>query len=1187
MADLTKIVVKGCTLFALFFVWTFVVPTQTSAKDSVEKPAKKIVLQLRWRHQFQFAGYYAAKEKGLYQKAGLDVEIREGGFKVNTIDEVVEGRAQFGVTNSEILISRLKENKKVVAVASIFQHSPLVFLARKDTLIHTPQDLIGKRVKMTRQIRDLELHATLFKEGVRFEQFELLDGPMTKDMMFDPSIHAIAVYITNEPYHYIKRKIPYNVIRPSAYGVDFYGDLIFAQEKWAHKNAETVEAFRSASIRGWQYAMAHKPEIIELIHTRYNPKKELDHLVYEADTMDKLILQDIIEIGHTNPGRWESIAKIFAENGVIDPDYTLKGLIFTTEKERDIYFWVSIGVLLAIIVLILSVAIVLFNFNSRLNREIKAKEKSQSDLVESESRLKAMFENIHSGVAIYEAVDNGRNFVIKSFNRAAQKIEKVKLQDVIGKPVTEVFPGVRDFGLFDAFQRVYRSGHPEHMPVSLYKDNRIVGWRENYIYKLPSGELAAVYNDETVRKKAEIHRKHLDTINHIIINTRHSDQMLQLILNAMLDIFDSDRVFLLYPCDPASDYYIVKVESAKPDWPGLGASDTRHPCDEFMAQTMAALLKTNGPVNTDIAKMADRPPGNTAHKYHIKHDMRMAIYPKIDKPWMLGMHRCSNDTAWSSEERLLFNTIGRRISDGLNAMLLIGELKRANEILAESEDRFAKVFHASPVGIIIADKKQLDILNTNESLCSHLGFRKDELIGRSLMEPQFLISEQSQNVVEEMMNEASGNNLDVGLITKNNEARDGRLSFQSVDIDGRHSTIITVEDVTEYKKAQQEKLMAHRHAAEQEKYALIGQVAGKMAHDFNNILGAIMGNTELSLLECREPETLKTLKLILEQTKRGRNLTKNLVVFAKDQEPRQDFFSINEKAALVLNLLKKDLEGITISTSFFEPMPQLLADPGMIENALVNIIQNAIHAVSKESRPKLEIRTFKETENIIISVRDNGCGIPKSHERSIYAPAFTLKNSNDTDSPYDTSIKGTGYGLFNVKKIVEKHKGRVWFESRENEGTCFYLSIPIIKKDLTRKEKQELTRSVVHTGKKILIVEDEQPIAQVQYYILTSDPFFHQVDIAHNGHMAMDLLERNTYDLISLDYRLPGGLNGMDIYQAARQKGLYMPILFISGNVEFLESLAPLIKVDKNLSYLSKPTQNKEYVDAVNSMFNE
>jgi nitrogen fixation/metabolism regulation signal transduction histidine kinase len=124
-------------------------------------------------------------------------------------------------------------------------------------------------------------------------------------------------------------------------------------------------------------------------------------------------------------------------------------------------------------------------------------------LQESEARYKGIVTYTKNGVAVYKSVNGGEDFIFVDFNKAGEKIEKVKREDIIGKSIQEVFPGVKDFGLFEVLQKVWKTGEPEHFPVSFYKDERIVGWRENFVYKLPSGEIVAVYSDETKRKQAE------------------------------------------------------------------------------------------------------------------------------------------------------------------------------------------------------------------------------------------------------------------------------------------------------------------------------------------------------------------------------------------------------------------------------------------------------------------------------------------------------------------------------------------------------------------------------------------------------------------------------------------------------------------------------------------------------------
>jgi len=108
-----------------------------------------------------------------------------------------------------------------------------------------------------------------------------------------------------------------------------------------------------------------------------------------------------------------------------------------------------------------------------------------------------------SGVAIYKAVNNGDDFIFVDFNKTGENIDHVQRNELIGKSILEKFPGVKDFGLFDVFQRVWKTGRPAHFPISKYKDERIAGWRDNFVYKLPSGEVVAIYSDETERKQAE------------------------------------------------------------------------------------------------------------------------------------------------------------------------------------------------------------------------------------------------------------------------------------------------------------------------------------------------------------------------------------------------------------------------------------------------------------------------------------------------------------------------------------------------------------------------------------------------------------------------------------------------------------------------------------------------------------
>ena len=138
-----------------------------------------------------------------------------------------------------------------------------------------------------------------------------------------------------------------------------------------------------------------------------------------------------------------------------------------------------------------------------LEKEVAKHKQPEEALRESEARYRGIFEYTKNGVAVYKAVNDGEDFIFLDFNQAGERIDSLKREELIGQSVLEIFHGIKDLGLFEVLQRVWRTGHPEHHPTNIYQDERLVGWRENFVYKLPSGEIVAIYSDETERKQAE------------------------------------------------------------------------------------------------------------------------------------------------------------------------------------------------------------------------------------------------------------------------------------------------------------------------------------------------------------------------------------------------------------------------------------------------------------------------------------------------------------------------------------------------------------------------------------------------------------------------------------------------------------------------------------------------------------
>ncbi len=295
-------------------------------------------LQLRWKHQFQFAGYYAAVEKGYYREEGLDVVLHAGAPDRQPVSEVLSGRAQYAEGNSEVLLARL-QGQPLVALAAIFQHSPSVLLALRSSGITAPQHLAGKRVMFVNGMNDADFMAMLHNEGVAREQLTILPSSYNVEDLVRGRVDAFNSYLTNEPYFLKERGIEYTVINPIDSRVDFYSDILFTTEDELRNHPARVAAMRRATLKGWRYAMDQPDEIIELLLSKYQVPKTREHLEYEARTMRPLVLPDLVPIGHMSAERWEHMADTFALTGLISRNYSIEGFMYEDPSEHPLPPW--------------------------------------------------------------------------------------------------------------------------------------------------------------------------------------------------------------------------------------------------------------------------------------------------------------------------------------------------------------------------------------------------------------------------------------------------------------------------------------------------------------------------------------------------------------------------------------------------------------------------------------------------------------------------------------------------------------------------------------------------------------------------------------------------------------------------------------------------------------------------------
>ncbi|MGE0052251.1 MAG: diguanylate cyclase [Arcobacter sp.] len=288
---------------------------------------EKVTLQLKWFHQFQFAGYYAAKEKGFYDEVGLDVEIKERDLKFNNIEQVIKGESQYGVADSALFLYKIT-NEPVVIVAPIFQHSANVLISLKNSGIDSPYDLNNKNISIYANSTDsFTILAMLKKLGIKPN---FLPERKSDDYLklITKQIDLTSAYLSNEPFYFKEKDIDINVIDPIFYGFDFYGDMLFTNKEEAINHPSRVEKFKRATLKGWEYALNHKEEIVQLIYNKYSAKKSIEHLMFEADVIQKMVDIKNVPLGTLDKGRFKYISDLYKDYGLDNKNLNVKDFIF-------------------------------------------------------------------------------------------------------------------------------------------------------------------------------------------------------------------------------------------------------------------------------------------------------------------------------------------------------------------------------------------------------------------------------------------------------------------------------------------------------------------------------------------------------------------------------------------------------------------------------------------------------------------------------------------------------------------------------------------------------------------------------------------------------------------------------------------------------------------------------------------
>ncbi len=301
------------------------------------KDLEKISIQLQWLDQFQFAGYYMAKEKGFYNDVGLDVEIKKFDSNIDTLKEVIENKATYGVGRSSLIIDKSK-GAKIKLLSAIFQSSPSILLTT-NLNIKTIKDFIDKKIMITSSVtKSVSIQAMMEHKNINIKDILFLKHSFDiKDLILHKT-DLMAAYISNEPYLLQEKDIKYNIFDPKDYGFDFYSDILFTSDDEIQNHKNRALEFQQASIRGWEYAFSHIDETVNLILKKYNSQnKSKEALLYEAKELKKLAYYKTNNLGNIDKNKIQRIYDIYNVMGFIKNDIDMDKFIFEQTKNNNIF----------------------------------------------------------------------------------------------------------------------------------------------------------------------------------------------------------------------------------------------------------------------------------------------------------------------------------------------------------------------------------------------------------------------------------------------------------------------------------------------------------------------------------------------------------------------------------------------------------------------------------------------------------------------------------------------------------------------------------------------------------------------------------------------------------------------------------------------------------------------------------
>ena len=713
-----------------------------------------------------------------------------------------------------------------------------------------------------------------------------------------------------------------------------------------------------------------------------------------------------------------------------------------------------------------------------VNFDITERREAEVKLVQSELRFRGLFENIPVGVAVYEVKDGGKDFIFKDYNPAGEKLDNDSRERLIGKSIFEMRPGIEKFGLIETFRRVWQTGQPTRHPVTRYTDKVISGWYDNLVYKLPSGEIVAVFENITDLKRAEM-------------ALRESEQRFKSIVENLNDAF-----------------YIHDFDGNILDCNENACRILGYCRNELIGATLDTII----------------PPGHTG----LFHDRMQKL---VDE----GKIFFENQERRKDGKLIPVLVSARVVSREGNGIVQstvheFSEQKMMQDALRASEERFRELTTFAPVGIYLTDEKG-DYAYANEAWLAMAGLTMEQATGkgwvralhpddRETISVAWYKSVQSDETwrFEYRFQTPQGKiNWVAGTAKKILDSKGNRAGYIGANL-----------DITERKNSESDRQKLEQQLQQTQKLESLGVLAGGIAHDFNNLLASLFGYLELArrYVAADQERSADFLDKSLSVFERAKGLTQQLLTFSKGGAPMKKKCAI---APIVRDSISFAVHGTTVACSFKIDADLWYCDfdANQISQVFSNVAINAQQAMPMGGSITVtavnvilahgDVAELPAGRYVRFSIRDTGIGIPEEILPRIFDPFFTTKQ------------KGSGLGLAISYSIVKRHDGHLEAVSEPGKGTAFIVYLPAIAS--TQADAAQETIEIKAGSGRILIMDDEECVRDVALEMLAGMGY--EALTVQDGKEAIAackkaMAEGTPFKAAILDLTIPGGMGGKE-----------------------------------------------------------